>query len=261
MPLAPKISVVSSPIISAHTITLQDTTGAYNASTNPGGYGAPNYATSDLDWAVMYFRNYSDADGEYNIQKLASLANILGSGQVFGPLEDDKIADGTWEVKYYPVVAHPVTPGVDTDITWTVGSKTFNLVNADTLLPGVIGIIVKNIDDTKIYFLDPDVAVTSGTAAVTEVLPSAGTGQVALVYEADLRFLQTKGADDCIATMTSKILRDCSCFSPEFQELYLMMGKREGAEIHFTVKQNYQAAHDLITQLAAICDNTSKCKC
>lgn len=258
MPLAPKISVIYVDKITAQTIQVQDTTGAYNASTNPGGYGTPNYATSDLDWALLYFRNYSDTD--YNVQKLASLTDILGAGQVFGPLEDDRIVDGVWEVKYYPVVGHPITPDVNTSVTWTVGSKTFNLASANTVLAGVIGIILKDIDDTKIYFLDPDVPATSSTATVTETLPSTGTGLLAITYEGDTRFMMPASADDCLAKETGRILRECSCFSPEMQELYLRMGKRQGADIHFA-QGNFQATHEIITQLAAYCDNTSNCGC
>lgn len=259
MSLVPKISVITVDTATGKSITLQDTTGVYNVSTNPGGYGAPNYATTDLDWALLWFRNYKDT--EYTKQKLSSLTAILGSGQNVSGFTDGIFDDGTWEVKYYPVVAHPVTPGVDTTITWTVGSKTFNLTTASTVLAGVVAILIKNLDTEKLYFLDPDVPATSTQGTVTEVLPSAGTGLVALAYEADTRFLETYAADNCIAIKTGLIVKECSCFDPEMQQLYLMMGKREGATIHFVQKQNYQAAHDIITQIAAYCDNTSNCGC
>lgn len=258
MSLIPKITVTAVDKILGKSVTLQDTTGAYNAGTNPGGYGAPNYATTDLDWAILRFRNYTDAN--YTDQKLSSLTAILGSGQSVSGLVDGVFASGTYELKYYPVVAHPVTPNVDTSVTWTVGSKTFNLNSADTLLAGVSAILIKNLSDTKLYFLDPDVAATNTQATVTEVLPSAGTGFIALAYEADTRFLAVAQADDCIAKQTGKIICDCNCFSPEMQELYLMMGKRQGADVHFT-KGNYQAAHDIITQIAARCDNNLNCDC
>lgn len=257
MPLAPKISIINVDKILAQTVTLQDTTGAYNASTNPDGYGTPNYATSDVNWAILYFRNYSDEP--YLIQKLSDPTGILGSGQNFSGLSGGGIfKDGIWEVKYYPVIAHPVTPGVDTTITWTPGSKTFSLASANTLLAGTIGIIIKDISDIKIYFLDPNVPLTSNTATVTELLPGTGTGLLAITYQADTRFMMPAAADDCLAKTTGKVIKDCSCFTPEMQELYLRMGKRNGVDIHFT-QGNYQAAHDLITQLAAYCDNTSKC--
>jgi len=259
MPLVPKISVITVNTATGKSITLQDTTGVYNVTTNPGGYGTPNYATTDLDWALLWFRNYKDTT--YTKQKLTSLISILGSGQAIAGFTDGIFDDGTWEVKYYPVVAHPVTPGVDTAITWTVGSKVFNLASADTLLAGVSAILVKNLSEEILYFLDPDIPATNTQATVTEVLPSAGTGNVAFAYEADTRFLETYAADNCIATKTGLIVKECSCFDPEMQKLYLMMGKREGATIHFVEKQNYQAAHDLITQIASYCDNTSKCSC
>lgn len=258
MPLAPKISVITIDKIAAGSVVIQDTTGAYNAGTNPGGYGAPNYATTDLDWALLYLRNYSDED--YNIQKISSLTDILGSGQSIPGIVGDKFLDGVWEVKYYPVVAHPVTPGVDTAITWTLGSKTFNLATASTLLAGAIGIIIKDIDDEKIYFLDPATPPGVGTAAVTETLPSAATGLVAIVYEADTRFMMPAAADDCLAIKTGLIIKECTCFDAEMSEMLLRRGKRDGAEVHFA-QGNYQAAHDIITQLASYCDNTVNCNC
>jgi hypothetical protein len=256
MSLVPKITATVTDKIRATTISLLDTTGAYNASTNPGGYGTPNYATSDLDWALIYLRNYENTD--YNIQKLSSLTAILGAGQTFAGITDSKFGDGVWEVKYYPVVANPVTPGVDTAITWTVGSKTFALTGAATLLAGAKAILVKDVSDTKLYFLD---SLSTNSATVTEQLPSTGTGFLAIAYEADTRFLITAAADDCLAIKTGLIIKECSCFDPEMQEMLLRMGKRQGADIHFDVKQNYQAAHDIIIQLASYCDNTSKCGC
>lgn len=259
MALVPKITAVVTDTVRATSMKLQDTTGVYNASTNPGGYGTPNYDTSDLDWALIYLRNYKDED--YTIQKLSSLTNILGSGQNFVGLTDGKFSDGVWEIKYFPVVAHPVTPNVNTVITWTAGSKVFTLASANTILAGVSAILVKDISDTKLYFLDPNIPPTSSVATVTELLPSAGTGNLAVAYESDTRFLITAAADDCLAIKTGLIVKECSCFDPEMQQLYLMMGKRNGADIHYTVKQNYQAAHDLIIQLGTYCDNISNCSC
>lgn len=258
MSLVPKITVSAQDKILGKSITLLDTTGAYNVSTNPGGYGSPNYATTDLDWAILRFRNY--ANEEYTDQKLSSVTAILGSGQNVAGLTDGVFDAGAWEVKYYPVIAHPVTPNVDTSITWAVGSKTFNLTNASTVLAGVTAILIKNISDTKLYFLDPDIPVTSTQGTVTEILPSAGTGNIALAYEADTRFLAVSQANDCLAKDSGKYICECTCFSPEMQQLYLRMGKLTAADLHFA-QGNYQAAHDLIIQAAAYCDNTLNCGC
>lgn len=45
-------------------ITLYDTTGAYDAGTNPGGYGAPNPATTDLNAATLQLYKMNE-DGSY----------------------------------------------------------------------------------------------------------------------------------------------------------------------------------------------------
>lgn len=258
MPLAPKISVTSVDTKTGTTVTVQDTTGTYNVSTNPGGYGTPNYDTTDLDWALLWFRNYNETT--YHTLKLTSLTSILGSGQSVAGFVNGIFGDGVWEVKYYPIVAHPVTPNVDTTITWTVGSKTFNLTSANTRLAGVAAILIKDISQEKLYFLDPNSPPTSSTATVTEQLPSTGTGLVALAYEADTRFMMTKAADDCLATFTGLAISDCLCDNELLVEAILRRGKRDGATTHFNTG-NYQAAHNIITQLAAYCDNTVNCNC
>lgn len=258
MPLVPKITVATVDNLLGKTILVKDTTGAYNVSTNPGGYGSPNYATADLDWVLLLFKNYDQSD--YTIKKYTTLSDILGAGQSITGFTDGVFDDGIWELKYYPVIAHPVTPGVDTTITWTVGAKKFSLTSANTVLAGAAAILLKDVSTTKLYFLDPDVPPTSTEATITEVLPSSGTGKLAVAYEADTRFMETAAADNCLAIDTGLVIKECSCFDESMSNLFLRMGKREGATIHFS-KENYQAAHDIITQLAAYCKNISNCGC
>lgn len=253
MPLAPKISILSTDTLQGKTVVVKDSTGTYNAGTNPGGYGSPNYATSDLDWAVIGLRNYSGTTVSY--QKIAVLTDILGTGQSLTGLNNGVFDDGVWELKYYPVVAHPVTPGVDTTITWVAGEKKFLLTNANTVLAGVTAILIKNISDTKLYFIDTSQTITSGQAFVTEELPSAGTGFIALAYEAGSQFMIAAAGDDCIAKAVGRFVREGTCYFDEtIKGIYLRMGKRQGADILY-LNGNYQATHDLLVQLSQYCVN------
>lgn len=258
MPLVPKISVAAIDTIEGKTITLQDTTGAYNGSSNPGGYGAPNFATTDVDYALVRLRHYDSET--YTTKKINSITNLLGAGETIDGLDEGVFLDGVSEVKYYPVIANPEGGSTITTVTWTNGSKTFALVNASTVLAGVRAIILSGYDQTKLFFLDPNIPPTSNAATVTEQLPAGGTSPLALTYEADTRFLMTAAADDCIAKENDRVVKDCSCFNEDMQHVILMFGKREGADLHFA-KKNYQAAHEIITQLAAYCDNSLKCGC
>lgn len=255
MPLVPKISVVNVDAVYAKSVTLQDVTGAYNSGTNPGGYGSPNYGTSDLDWAVVMFRNYNDKD--YKVQKLTPLTGILSSGQAFAGLPQGQFGDGMWEVKYYPVVAHPVTPGQDTTVGWVPGTKTFTYPNASSLLVGVTAILIKNDSETKLYYIT---SLGANSVTVDQLLPAAGIGKLALAWEASSQFWITASGDDCLAKDAGKIVKECSCFDPEMQALFLRMGQRDGAEILYNTG-NYQAAHELAILLASHCNNTSKCGC
>lgn len=256
MSLVPKITVATVDNLLGKTIKIQDTTGAYNAGTNPGGYGTPNYDSTDVDWVLLLLRNYST--DKYTTIKLTSLTDLFGAGHTLDGLTDGVFEDGVYELKYYPVIGNPVEDNTVTNVTWTLGSKTFALGNADTLLAGAMAIVLT--DQSKLFYLDPNNPPTSGQATVTEVLPSSGTAPLAIAYEADTRFLVTAAADNCLATDTGLIIKWCSCFDERMSNLFLRMGQREGVTIHFS-KQNYQAAHDIITQLAAYCKNLSNCGC
>lgn len=87
-------------------LTLVDNTGAYDAGTNPGGWGSPNMALADVDYATLTITapdttvytidilvdlgiDYSTDDLIFNVT-----ADLLG-----GTL-GDTLADGIWTVLY-----------------------------------------------------------------------------------------------------------------------------------------------------------------
>lgn len=258
MPLIPKVTVESVDNIQGKSIIVKDATGSYDADSNPGGYGSPNRDAADVTWALLKFRNYSDE--EYTTNRYNSLSDLQGTGQKVDGLKDGVFKDGVWELKYDIVLKYPVSDNTITNVTWSVGSRSFALSDADDVLEGAIGVIFWDLDESKIFYLDPDSPATSGQATVTETLPSAGAGNLAVVFEADARFMVTAAADNCLAKDTNRVVKECSCFNDDFAQLFLRMGKRQGADIFFA-QENYQAAHDIIDQLAGYCDNTSNCGC
>jgi hypothetical protein len=94
-------------VFSADTVVFQDTTGAYNAVTNPTGYGAPNAAFADYaHYAILRKKNVNDVDDE--VMTLASYSPITdyvysADRSVDGWYEGILLLITPWTAATYPV--------------------------------------------------------------------------------------------------------------------------------------------------------------
>jgi len=87
-------------------LTLVDNTGAYDAGTNPTGWGAPNMALADVDYAVLTI-TAPDAT-VYTIDILVDLGITYATddlifnvtADLLGGTLGDTLADGIWTVLY-----------------------------------------------------------------------------------------------------------------------------------------------------------------
>jgi len=87
-------------------LTLVDNTGAYDAGTNPTGWGAPNMALADVDYAVLTI-TAPDAT-VYTVDILADLGITYATddlifnvtADLLGGTLGDTLADGIWTVLY-----------------------------------------------------------------------------------------------------------------------------------------------------------------
>ena len=67
----------------ATTITLKDSTGVYNADTNPGGYGTPNAAApTQIGIRAKYWPD-SDIYGSIITADTDIVTSLLGGGYMF----------------------------------------------------------------------------------------------------------------------------------------------------------------------------------
>lgn len=101
MALTPTIQVCLNS--ACDTLTLTETTGVYNASTNTGGYGAPNITTSDVETVLLTV--IAPDDTEYEIDLTAT--DFPSSNDEFEyelDLADlgnrTSIEDGYWQFVY-----------------------------------------------------------------------------------------------------------------------------------------------------------------
>ena len=149
------LSVVITVTFSGTQVIVTDTTGAYNVSSNPGGYGAPNAAFSDYaHYVILRKKNVNlvadvvlvlDAynplsstvftyerslDGWYEATKLNILKWTAGSYV----LNDVRYYNGTI---YKANTATSSTPGADG--TWTVVTDLTTIESNATLIATVLG--------------------------------------------------------------------------------------------------------------------------
>lgn len=105
-------------------VTFDDTTGAYDGTTNPGGYGTPNPAYTAILKTVLQITNLKTDSVSYHIvdetdaQDLANPAetNLLTLdsyyiGQTAFGEDTVAILDGTFQIKYVPIVVDGITIG------------------------------------------------------------------------------------------------------------------------------------------------------
>lgn len=85
-------------------ITFRDITGSYDVTTNPTGWGAPNYETSDVVLAQLTFTNTSVLSTAVTYDITASFADLFTAGGLTldstTVLGTDTFADGYWEILY-----------------------------------------------------------------------------------------------------------------------------------------------------------------
>jgi len=91
----------------AREFKFTETTGAYNASTNPGGYGAPNDATTDATSCILKVTPPGGTEASLDLLVLSSLypttdrtVEFSIKSQDIGLAVDAQFVDGAWTFQY-----------------------------------------------------------------------------------------------------------------------------------------------------------------
>lgn len=266
----PKIELITNGISkTATSVTLQDTTGAYNVSTNPGGYGTPNPASpASTTKAYILWRYWTDTSyGTPFTLSAGNITSLQGAGLAITPLmqglstdSDAVFSDGIHQIKYIPAQALAGTG------TFTASSKIVVLsgssgVAALQALGGIVWVLVVIAGTTYAYELD-----TTGTndntqlTLKTAVTVSSGAGATVIVGgEDDIKILINKAAEACIVSSTGA-LADIpgSCLEVE-ATLNKMIRWQFAANIQYEC-EDYDGAHNLVVSINKYC-TSGKCIC
>ncbi len=217
--LSPVLSLIAKDK-EAGSVTLRDTTGAYNVSTNPGGYGSPN-PTSPPARVGFTFR-YWDEDDPYSNQVIADsgiITALLGTdgytftGTMLG-LSDGLLLSAVHHIKYYVFEAQG---GVTAALV--NGSKKITLTGLDptsinAAYKAIIILTGVDVIKTTVLLLDRSEIWTSTELYVNTAwsLDTVSGYHIQLATEGDLKVFYDSLATQCIVDSTVRYARrtvDC----------------------------------------------------
>jgi hypothetical protein len=239
MALQPKLKIIGIAE-DASSIVVKEFAGVYDASTNAGGYGAPNQNSGAIATAVLRINYLSDSlYYSANIPIPANLftdAGVKITADMFGAMTPTKVfKDGVYDINYYVGFA-------GSNITFVANSKTFLLTNANTLFATAVGFIIPSVSASKIYFIDRLQTLSSTGGSVTEALPAITSAAIQIVYAYNFKMLiKTAGRKSLITDISAWNFAGCP--DTDSKEVMKRYKFKLAMEIQF-VKGHYLDAHN-----------------
>ena len=248
----------------ATTISVQDTTGLYNATTNPGGYGSPNAGIPTMVGFRIRTWDCRDPYGYLLISDNTLINNLINTGLAlsmsnFG-LTKGHFSSGVHHVKYYPLEMINVT------VSLTNGSKEVQVSSGtlpNTWDVNYIGIVFGT-SPAKVFNIDRTQPITSTTFYLTEPW-SGSTGietAVRIAPEADLKILVSEPANACLVSRIGQLaMNNCSCDATESDKLTRLTMWMFASKINFDCK-DFKGAHNLLVSVELECHACKgRCSC
>jgi hypothetical protein len=236
MALIPKLTVLAQELDTYGSVTLQDTTGAYNPSTNPGGYGAPNPGTGDVQ-KILALVEYMGTSQTPTPIDIPDIANYLGAGVVFLQNFLEGVTRITALVGF--TVANPVTA--------LEGNYEFDLSGAATILEGCSHISLNG----DLYQLDYSKTFTGSKGYVLTPFTKDYTAPTALRFFAAAAYTlwKQKGYEELIRQIGELACSSIECTSKETDLLMAQYRMYLSIQPYFD-QQDYIKAHNLAVALA-----------
>lgn len=238
-------------------IILKDGTGAYNGSTNLGGYGTPN---ADVPSRVgLTIRYWPDSERYANMVTSSGsiIAGLMGAGYAFSTLSlgliDGLFPSGVHHIKYYPLETS------DTIVSLTQGSKLITRTAGtqpsawNSAYKAVVILDTGNNVVSKILLIDRTQTVGS-TFYVDQEWDSADvTGYgIMLATEADLKILIQELAIGCVVSKIGQNTTKEACDKRDVDDQEQWIRWLMAAPIRMQCS-DFNGAHNLVTAVDAQC--------
>jgi hypothetical protein len=234
MSLQPKLKILSQDTVLYGSITLQDDTGVYNLSTNPGGFGSPNPLTGDVQKTYLQ-EEYMGDDTPGPFEEVNKLA-IVGPGLLW----EHDFREGVAKINYLIGVSVGVMSAY-------LGNTYIDLVDADDKLANCTHIEI----DGKLYPLDGSRPATSTRAFVTRPIENDYTDVNGYkFYQGYVYTLwNTQGYNQLVKDIADVACTSIACGAVALEYLMVRLRFYEATGYNFT-QQNYSKAHNLAAKLA-----------
>lgn len=249
MGLQPKVAVVQSKSTG---VTVADVTGAYNASTNPGGYGAPNPIKASVTEVLIQQAIIGEAlptASRFTVDERADYLDGIGVATGNTLLKD----------RVYDIRALIGYAGAST-LTAAGGSNQFTLTNASTVFANAVGFTL-NTDPTILYRIDRTKPLTISSAYTIETLPAVTNGAITIYYEAQVYALVYDQGEDCLLKDIADADLGCDCSSEDTNALLERYAEYLSMKYKFTKTLDYEGADKLAKKLQGDCDGSSCLPC
>lgn len=220
MAISLKLSVTQAD--NCKSFTVEDATGAY-AVTNTGGYGAPNFATTDVTASTIKFTKFNTSD-TYSINTYSTLPNT--SGTVFtinntdvGYSASGAIPDGVYTIAYTLTGHFNITAVSTSQKTFTVsGDKSTVFSVGDTFT------VTSSANNNGTYTITAITSIGGGASTkftVSETIASNTVdGQINFSFTTSIYVTFFCTADGCMLSKLNDIdVTDCD----ECKDLTLLM--------------------------------------
>lgn len=234
MSLQPKLKILSQDTSLYGSITLQDDTGVYNSSTNPGGFGSPNPLTGDVQKTYLQEEYFGD-DKPLAFEEVNKLA-ITGPGLLW----EHSFREGVTKINYLIGVAVGV-------MTAYRGNTYIDLVDADDKLANCTHIEIAG----KLYQLDGSRPATATQAFVTsQIIDDYTDVNGYKFYQGYIYTLwNMQGYNQLVKDIANVACTSIACGSVALEYLMVRLRFYEATGFNFT-QQNYSKAHNLAAALA-----------
>lgn len=245
------------------TIAIRDSTGFYNAVTNPGGWGTPNPEIGDIDLYLISLSHFSLEEVYWQRQVRAATEpndqTSPGVNQIaFGePVNIDSIklgiddtqntfSDGVYDINLHAILDAAITvvgnegetflvPGVPTDVS------EYDVVYA--------GGVVYDIDKSK---------DTNGNTVIYLVQElQAAVTSIQLGYKANIKALKDLGLRTCLTNSTGN-LGGCGCGNKGREKLLDIAIDQWFSELAYA-GGDYKTANDLVISAGMTCRKECGC--
>lgn len=251
---------------------IQDYTGVYNATTNTGGYGAPNPLYTDVLKSYLFFSNLFDTTT--NLVTLTTLTtptaiqfanptttyyypmSSISTGQ---STSEEELTDGIYKVDYYP----SFQIGVDNSLeaTFTNGSTSMVFTTGTPTLTNYTYVYAP---DGEFYAID---SWDGGTSTFTLAREYEGATvtlnfSFSLCYYASAYFSILNGLVECVQENFVAVAEACcnDCLSKDLKKALDSFTLLNGVDAVLGCGE-YAKSQRIVDLLTDSCNDTDDCNC